>query len=984
MNKPLLVLCLFIILFYLSPDAKAQTNQTLKNGDPTTAVDFPNSGCPYYWFNNTPCIGLPASGIGNISSFTAINNSSTPVVATITAKQVSSGFAYVPSDGTYSNNVSVIDLATNQVISIIKTGISPVGVSVSPDGTRVYITNQGSNSISVINTSTNKVVSTITIPGAFEQTGVVVSPDGSKIFVTNYASASVSVISTVNYALLATIGVGYLPYGIAISLDGSLVYVTNVGDNTVSAINTATNTVISTIKVGIAPGGIYLSPDGSRVYVANYDTKNVSVISTATNTVLTSVAAGSGVIGICVSPDGSRCYASNISDNTVSVINTSTNASIATISVGLHPAGVSLSPDGSRLYVVSSTTKTLSVINTLTNSVVTNIPIGLGATSIGNFISGGIGCNSTPLVFTITVNPASITSIISASTATGTISACAGSSSASPDIRQFTVAGSSLTDNITATAPAGFEISLTQGSGYGNSLTFAQANGKVAITVVYVHSTASDPVGNISGNVVLASNGAPNQNVAVTGVVNALPTVNVIANQTVTDGTGTTAINFSGTGNAFTWVNNTPGIGLPATGAGGGIPSFKVINTGSNQIIANITVTPVNIITGCNGLPTTFTIKIDPSLIANITTSGTLFPLSTIYGTPSPSASITVGGTNLTTGILITSPPGFEISTDNVAFSGTVSVGTAGTITSTHVYLRLSSTTSVGSYSGNILLTSAGAGNVNVTTAACTVTPAPLSIAISNKNKNYGTVLAGGPGSIDFTSSGLKNKETISSITLAYGAGATANAAKGTYTGAITASGASGGTFTASNYIITYLSSDIVVIAVPLIITADNKIKTYLELNPVLTVSYKGFVNNESPRQLTVQPLLSTTALNTSLPGEYTITTSNAASPNYDITNIDGILTIKPLAVSIVVPNTFTPNGDGINDVWDIKSLTDYPQCTVSIFTRYSSLIYQSKGYPKSWDGTFKGNPLPVGTYYYLINLQNGNDPITGPVTIIR
>lgn len=85
-----------------------------------------------------------------------------------------------------------------------------------------------------------------------------------------------------------------------------------------------------------------------------------------------------------------------------------------------------------------------------------------------------------------------------------------------------------------------------------------------------------------------------------------------------------------------------------------------------------------------------------------------------------------------------------------------------------------------------------------------------------------------------------------------------------------------------------------------------------------------------------------------------------------------------------VVPNAFTPNNDGINDKWTIKNLESYPNCTVDIYNRYGELLYSSVGYATEWDGTYKGAPLPAGSYYYIINPKNGRKKIAGSVTIIR
>ena len=84
------------------------------------------------------------------------------------------------------------------------------------------------------------------------------------------------------------------------------------------------------------------------------------------------------------------------------------------------------------------------------------------------------------------------------------------------------------------------------------------------------------------------------------------------------------------------------------------------------------------------------------------------------------------------------------------------------------------------------------------------------------------------------------------------------------------------------------------------------------------------------------------------------------------------------------VPNVFSPNGDGINDTWIIRSLADYPGCTVEVFSRYGAPVFSSTGYSTPWDGTLKGSPLPVGTYYYIIDPKNGLPKITGNVTILK
>ncbi len=85
-----------------------------------------------------------------------------------------------------------------------------------------------------------------------------------------------------------------------------------------------------------------------------------------------------------------------------------------------------------------------------------------------------------------------------------------------------------------------------------------------------------------------------------------------------------------------------------------------------------------------------------------------------------------------------------------------------------------------------------------------------------------------------------------------------------------------------------------------------------------------------------------------------------------------------------IIPNTFTPNNDGINDQWRIDFLNTYPNNRVQVFTRTGKLVFESRGYDTPWDGTIKGKALPIDTYYYIIEPGNGRDPITGYVTILK
>lgn len=96
------------------------------------------------------------------------------------------------------------------------------------------------------------------------------------------------------------------------------------------------------------------------------------------------------------------------------------------------------------------------------------------------------------------------------------------------------------------------------------------------------------------------------------------------------------------------------------------------------------------------------------------------------------------------------------------------------------------------------------------------------------------------------------------------------------------------------------------------------------------------------------------------------------------------LLNVHLIGAGINIPNSFTPNNDGVNDDWNITNITEYPNLTIRIFNRAGVEVYHSRGYHSPFNGKVNNKDLPVGTYYYLIDLGTGCDPYRGPLTILR
>jgi gliding motility-associated-like protein len=86
----------------------------------------------------------------------------------------------------------------------------------------------------------------------------------------------------------------------------------------------------------------------------------------------------------------------------------------------------------------------------------------------------------------------------------------------------------------------------------------------------------------------------------------------------------------------------------------------------------------------------------------------------------------------------------------------------------------------------------------------------------------------------------------------------------------------------------------------------------------------------------------------------------------------------------VVIPNTFSPNNDGTNDIWNIEALETYAESTIAIYNKNGQQVYTDIGYKKPWTGIYKGKPLPADTYYYVIDLKNGAPQLSGWVLLVR
>jgi len=121
-----------------------------------------------------------------------------------------------------------------------------------------------------------------------------------------------------------------------------------------------------------------------------------------------------------------------------------------------------------------------------------------------------------------------------------------------------------------------------------------------------------------------------------------------------------------------------------------------------------------------------------------------------------------------------------------------------------------------------------------------------------------------------------------------------------------------------------------------------------------------------------------------------TVTTPVTTTYTVYVTNASGCVGWDTVTVTVlptfVIPNGFSPNGDGYNDSWQIDYMYMFPNCEVEVYNRWGEQLFYSKGYNTPWNGSYQGKQVPVGTYYYVIRLNDKKFPdhFAGPLTILR
>jgi YVTN family beta-propeller protein len=291
------------------------------------------------------------------------------------------------------DNIHVIDPATNKVVGVIGDIEVPHGVTLAPDGTRIYITDEVLRTLDVVDPKTLKVVKRIPLSG--RPNNVAVSKDGKLVYAAiAQAPGAVDVIDTTSMTNIKSIPADGAIHNVYVTPDGKFAVAGSIPSSTINVIDTAANTLTWKLKMsaGIRPMVFTTNPDGSTKeiivqlsgfhgfavvdFASREEVKRITLPDILGQEKETEGLQGSPAHGLAITPDGKVLWSTSKYYDYVAAYSLPDFKLIKTVPVGLHPEWLTIPPDGKDLYVAVAGKDATVVVSNKTMSVVKSIPVG--------------------------------------------------------------------------------------------------------------------------------------------------------------------------------------------------------------------------------------------------------------------------------------------------------------------------------------------------------------------------------------------------------------------------------------------------------------------------------------------------------------------------------------------------------------------------------------------------------------------------------
>ncbi|MBN1771022.1 MAG: YncE family protein [Deltaproteobacteria bacterium] len=254
-----------------------------------------------------------------------------------------------------------------RVVTRATTGAQPKGVTLSPDGKTLLVTNFGQRegkNIYFYDAETLEQTATLDLESA-NVVESVWAPDGRTVYVSDFRNHQVLFIDPATHEVAKKVEVDHHPKVLVLTPDGSKLFASCWAHGTVEAVDTATGESLGRVRVGSQPRGMAVTPDGTKLYVGNHGSHDVHEVDIATLTVLRTknLVDRSFPRHLLLDRAGARLYVSSIGKRAVYVLSTETLAIVDVIRVGECPKTIVFSPDEAWLYAADYCSHEVSVVD---------------------------------------------------------------------------------------------------------------------------------------------------------------------------------------------------------------------------------------------------------------------------------------------------------------------------------------------------------------------------------------------------------------------------------------------------------------------------------------------------------------------------------------------------------------------------------------------------------------------------------------------
>ncbi len=244
-----------------------------------------------------------------------------------------------------ADGMGMVDVAQKKFLRKIPVGSDPEQFCLSPDGKRIYISNEDVGVATVLDTVTGKIITFIPITREPEGSGV--RPDGKVFYITCETGGDVFAIDADTFKIIGHVVVHPRPRSIAFLPDGSRAFIPSESVGELNVMDTVNQKLLKVIKLPpqARPQCVLVSPDGKKVYASTGRGGTVVVIDANTYEVLNTIPVGKRPWGLAFSPDGKFLFAANGPSDDVSVIDLATEKEIARVKSPGSPWGVVAVPN---------------------------------------------------------------------------------------------------------------------------------------------------------------------------------------------------------------------------------------------------------------------------------------------------------------------------------------------------------------------------------------------------------------------------------------------------------------------------------------------------------------------------------------------------------------------------------------------------------------------------------------------------------------